>query len=210
MHKKWYIDVECICGKIKKQPTGELKKLTRCKKCNAKIKYRKYKQGDKKYSLTLIDYISSVDKTHTKIIVQCDCGNIGNISTYNFGKIKTCRYCFESKRSVEHPSYKGTKNITQTYFSQLKLNAKKRNLNFDIDINFLDKLLVKQNYSCYLSGQKINVHDHTASLDRIDSNKGYTKNNIAWIHKDIQRMKSDFPITYFIEICSKINTYTNN
>lgn len=43
-----------------------------------------------------------------------------------------------------------------------------------------------------------------ASLDRIDSSKEYTKDNIAWIHKDIQRMKSDFPIEYFIQTCNKI------
>lgn len=206
----WYVDVKCLCGSIKKQPTGSLKKLTLCKKCNAKAKYRKYKKGDKKHSLTIIDYKYNTNN-RTQITVRCDCGNINSISTYHFGKVKTCRNCFY-KNGIEHPSYKGTKNITQTYFSQIKLNAKKRNLQFNLNIKMLDALLIKQNYKCYISQQDISVHDHTASLDRIDSSKGYVKNNIAWVHKDIQRMKSDFPLLYFIDICNKIsknNTYTN-
>lgn len=204
-NKIWYVNVQCNCGKIKKQPTGSLKKLNQCKKCNAIFKYRKYKTGDKKYNLTIIDYINNSSNSHTQIKVRCDCGNTNNISTYHFGKIKMCRGCYLSKNGINHPSYKGTKYITKTYFSQIKLNAKCRNLNFNLTINDLDKLLVKQNFKCYLSGQSISVHDKTASLDRVDSTKGYTKNNIAWIHKDIQRMKSDFDIFYFIDICNKIN-----
>jgi len=208
INKIWYVDVQCKCGKIKKQPTGSLKKLNQCKKCNAIAKYRKYKIGDKKYNLTIISYLDNSSDSHTQIKVNCDCGNTSNISTYHFGKIKMCRKCFLSKQGTDHASYRGTKHITKTYFSQIKLNAKKRNLKFNLCINDLDKLLEKQNFSCYLSGQTITVHDKTASLDRIDSSKGYTKDNIAWIHKDIQRMKSDFNIDYFIDICHKISKTT--
>jgi hypothetical protein len=203
--KIWYVNVRCGCGKIKKQPTGSLKKLNQCKKCNAISKYRKYKIGDKKYNLTIIKYVDSSNNSRTQIKVRCDCGNTNNISTYHFGKIKMCRKCFLSKNGTSHPSYKGTINITKTYFSQIQLNAKSRNLNFNLTINDLDKLLVKQNFKCYLSGQNIAVHNKTASLDRIDSSKGYTKNNIAWIHKDIQRMKSNFNVAYLIDICNKIS-----
>lgn len=205
INKIWYVDVKCSCGAIKKQPTGGLKKLTLCKKCNAKIKYRKYKCGDKKHNLTIIDYISNNTNNRTQVTVMCDCGNVSNISTYHFGKIKTCKKCYYNKKSTEHPSYKGTKNVTKTYFSQIKLCAKKRNLTFNLDIKKLDSLLIKQKHKCYLSGQEINVHNRTASLDRIDSSKGYTKDNIAWVHKDIQRMKSDFSLPYFIDVCNKIS-----
>ena len=33
----------------------------------------------------------------------------------------------------------------------------------------------------------------TASLDRIDSSKGYTEDNIQWVHKDVNQMKMDLP-----------------
>lgn len=44
----------------------------------------------------------------------------------------------------------------------------------------------------------------TASLDRIDSSFGYILNNVQWVHKDVQRMKSDFSEAHFVETCRKI------
>jgi len=41
----------------------------------------------------------------------------------------------------------------------------------------------------------------TASLDRIDSTKNYTIDNIQWVHKDVNKMKMDFSQEYFIEMC---------
>ena len=43
-----------------------------------------------------------------------------------------------------------------------------------------------------------------ASLDRIDNNNGYIKNNVQWLHKDINRMKSNFNQDYFLTLCRKI------
>ena len=206
----WHVKVKCSCGKTKDQPTGGLKKLSCCKRCNASKNYRKYKPGDKKYNLLLIDYAPySNDKKHTQLIVKCDCGNISTISSSHFGTIKTCRDCFYAKKGKEHPSYRGTKYVPMTYFSQIKVNAKKRNLKFNLNLNFLDKLLKKQDFRCYLSNKLISVHDKTASLDRIDSSLGYIKKNVAWVHKDIQRMKSDFDINYFIQVCTDVNKTYN-
>jgi hypothetical protein len=207
-----FVDIQCKCGKQRKHRTGNILRLNKCKQCNAKDNYRKYDIGTKINNLTLIDYMPHKNNTRTKLKVQCGCGDIFYISSFEFNRTKCCRNCHIKKRGIEHASYKGTKNITKTYFSQIKLNAKKRNLHFNLNIKMLDALLVKQNYKCYISQQDISVHDHTASLDRIDSSKGYVKNNIAWIHKDIQRMKSDFPLMYFIDTCNKIsknNFYTS-
>lgn len=205
-----FVDVQCKCGKKRKQRTANIERLNKCKKCNAKDNYRKYKIGTKINNLTLLEYIPYKKNIRTQLKVQCNCGNIFYISSFEFNRTKCCRSCHIKKRGAEHASYKGTKNVTKTYFSQIKLNANKRKLKFNLDINFLDKLLESQNFKCYLSNQKISVHDKTASLDRIDSSLGYTKNNVAWIHKDIQRMKSDFSLKYFIKICTKIADNNHN
>ena len=47
----------------------------------------------------------------------------------------------------------------------------------------------------------------TASLDRIDSKKGYIEGNIQWVHKDINRMKWAFNEDYFIKLCNNIYQY---
>jgi len=49
----------------------------------------------------------------------------------------------------------------------------------------------------------------TASLDRIDSSKGYVKGNLQWVHKDINMMKNHYNQKYFIEICKKVATNAN-
>ena len=44
----------------------------------------------------------------------------------------------------------------------------------------------------------------TASLDRIDSNLSYIKDNVQWIHKDLNRMKNEFSQDRFIEVCKAV------
>lgn len=51
----------------------------------------------------------------------------------------------------------------------------------------------------------------TASLDRKDSLKGYTIDNIQWLHKDVNQMKRNYSEEYFINTCLKIaENYKNN
>jgi hypothetical protein len=44
----------------------------------------------------------------------------------------------------------------------------------------------------------------TASLDRIDSSKGYEEGNIQWVHKHINFMKRTYSQEYFIDMCKKV------
>lgn len=48
------------------------------------------------------------------------------------------------------------------------------------------------------------MDETTASLDRIQNDKGYIEGNVQWVHKDINRMKNIFEQNYFIDICKKI------
>ena len=50
----------------------------------------------------------------------------------------------------------------------------------------------------------------TASLDRIDSSKGYVPGNIQWVHKDVNWMKGSFTQEYFVNICKKISKNINS
>lgn len=45
------------------------------------------------------------------------------------------------------------------------------------------------------------------SIDRIDSNFGYTKDNIQLVGAIINKMKTDVPDTDFINMCSIIANY---
>jgi hypothetical protein len=69
-------------------------------------------------------------------------------------------------------------------------------------------LFIRQNKKCALSGIDISIEfdgSGTASLDRIDSLKHYTIDNVQWVHKDINKMKMDFPQESFIKMCKLVS-----
>jgi hypothetical protein len=103
----------------------------------------------------------------------------------------------------------GYGSISGTLFGKAKQSAKKRNMDFDLTIVDLDNLHKKQNGKCALTGEILEFGtnfskraiDITASLDRIDSSKGYTVDNIQWVHKDLNMMKRNYDNDYFKYIC---------
>ena len=112
--------------------------------------------------------------------------------------IKRCKKCmYKGRKSNPQNKWSGTNDISGTYFSCIRKGAKCRNLSFEITIEQAQTVLESQNYCCALSGIPLvlvhsynnNGNKQTASLDRIDSSKGYTIDNIQWIHKDLNTMK---------------------
>lgn len=135
------------------------------------------------------------------------------LKEYNF-KIRQ----YKRKLGKNNPMWKGYDNISNKYWSNIKNNAKIRNLEFNISIEYVNELLIQQNFKCKLSGVEItppNLSKNsdlrgTASLDRIDSTKGYIINNIQWIHKDLQDMKMDKTDQEFIQWCNIITNFQSS
>jgi len=106
--------------------------------------------------------------------------------------------------------------ITERLFKRYRDNAKNRNIEFKISIEYLWDVFLKQNRKCALS-QEISIFsskqaktikdEQTASLDRIDSSKGYIEGNVQWIHKKINKMKADLEVNEFIQFCKNIARY---
>lgn len=117
------------------------------------------------------------------------------------------------KRGSKNPTWKGYKKISGRLFTQIKRSAGIRNIDFNITIEYIYDLYEKQGAICALSGLNLSLPcsdehyvtgNYTASLDRIDSNKGYTKDNIQWVHKWINRMKQNLQENEFLYLCSCI------
>jgi hypothetical protein len=159
-------------------------------------------------------------------LVKCKCGkeDIVFISALRTGASKMCRSC--SSRHCMSDNFKATwkpkscGNLGSTLYCSIKSRAKSRGISFELTKEFLWQLLVDQNFKCALSGIDIHLStklnkrgtnpeykEITASLDRIDSSKSYTQDNVQWIHKDINKMKNAFDQNYFIETCSRISKY---
>lgn len=80
---------------------------------------------------------------------------------------------------------------------------KSKNRNCEIDENFIVDLIVKQNNRCALSGILFS-EAALPSIDRIDSTKDYTKNNIQIVIMEINYMKRSMSQDLFISLCKAV------
>ena len=168
-------------------------------------------------------------KGHTMYWCECICGKIelkyaNHIKTM---KRKMCLQCAMDEISKE--SFEGCGNISYAYWNDLKRGAagnkssrkSRRIIKFDINIEDAWNLFIKQNRKCALSGLPISfviigrsnkqrMKKQTASLDRIDSNKDYTIDNVQWVHKHINIMKNIYSNDYFIEMCKNVANNKEN
>ncbi len=115
-----------------------------------------------------------------------------------------------------HKTRKGYKDISGSYFCIIKAGAKVRNLEFALSLKYLQELLEKQNYKCSLSGVQLifptclsieGRKQQNASLDRIDSNKGYIEGNVQWVHKIINNIKWELSQEDFVLWCNKVTKH---
>lgn len=126
-------------------------------------------------------------------------------------KLNCCKnIVYKRKREL---SLKRTPKPTHKYipnylFRSLKKGAFDRNFCFQINEDDIWRLYKKQKRKCALSGCDIlfskKQKENTASVDRIDSKKGYTLDNIQIVHKKINVLKMAFPEDIFISMCTKI------
>ena len=132
------------------------------------------------------------------------------IQSFNLGK--TCKKCSNRKTDNCHRGYTGF--VRTSWFTKFSTHAEIRKLEFSITIEDVNQLYLAQNKKCGLSGLDIGWAEvgqsHTASIDRIDSTKGYTLENIQLVHKDINMMKQQYDNDYFIKMCALVaNNYVS-
>jgi len=128
---------------------------------------------------------------------------------------KGCKQC----STFNHWKSQYCGDISIGFFNNLKKSAQQRGVEFDLTHQYLWDLYQKQLGECTLTRLPIEFNkgfsdkcSRTASLDRIDSSKGYVVDNVQWIHKDINFMKGNFSEKYFIKMCEcvyKISQLSN-
>jgi hypothetical protein len=166
----------------------------------------KYELTGKRFGLLTVEKYIGLNNSKNKVWrCKCDCGNYCNVTTtyLNNGKTSSCK-CNRYKKGSGVYNYTGYKDITGTKWYSIKTNARIRQLEFTITKEDVWVLLNKQNGKCYFSNLDISFKDKTASIDRLNSSLGYTNDNIALVHKDINRMKTDFSVEYFTKLCKLV------
>ena len=131
--------------------------------------------------------------------------------------LKSNNIPFRKKRCYlsgpENPKYTGCEEIQGSYWASVKNGAKRRDLPFEITPGYAWSLFLKQDRKCRYSGMELffsrnNLEhimgEYTASLDRIDSSKGYIEGNVHWVHKRINVMKGKMSEQEFLNFCEAV------
>lgn len=83
---------------------------------------------------------------------------------------------------------------TKVIYNRLKASAKKRNIEFDLtltDLNNLSWYPICPILNIPLVNNKGKPKDNSYSIDRIDSSRGYTNDNIIVVSYKANRLKSN-------------------
>jgi hypothetical protein len=169
--------------------------------------------GHKFGKLTAIEYKGDKTPSGERMwVCKCECGNTKIVQRKHLrnGFTTSCG-CLAYPSGNNHSSWKGYGEISSDFFSTIKRNAVSRDIEFDVTIEYLYDLLLKQNKRCALSGVELyfgrvvkDKKSTTASLDRINSSKGYLPGNVQWVHKRVNIMKNNMDEKDFIEFCKCI------
>jgi hypothetical protein len=172
--------------------------------------------------LKVIKPVSKPDNVLTKErstfwFCECDCGNncIVRSTELLVGDTSSCG-CKRYAKGEHSAKYKGVGMLSSSKFTHIKWAAVKRNLEFNVTMEYLWDLFQKQEGRCYYTGDIITLATRntkggmSASLDRIDSSKGYFAGNVVWSHKDINIMKMNKSKQEFYELCQKVINHQKN
>ena len=145
----------------------------------------------------------------------CACGAVREVRAAHLlaGASRACKRC-ASRPSSASPHWKGCGEMTGYYWGRACRGAVERGLPVEITIEQAWQVFLSQDRRCALTGLPLTmlggnsaVAEATASLDRIDSSRGYVPGNVQWVHKHINRMKNDFDEAHFRRLCRMIVKY---
>lgn len=149
---------------------------------------------------------------------KCDCGKtiVVRAKYLRSNHKKSCG-CLQYLNNSKHHAWKGHEEISRSVWNNIKRGSKRRGrtIFFDISIDQAWDLFLKQKRKCAISGVEIKfsiknaryieAKENSASLDRIDSSKGYTLDNVQWVHKTVNIMKMSLSQEEFITWCRIIS-----
>ena len=143
----------------------------------------------------------------------CACGTISSHrgSHLKSGEAKSCG-CTTGKGKL-NTSWKGCEELNGAQFGKIKRGATVRKIPFELTVEAAWERYSMQEGKCALTGLPLSLREKsdfikndpsTASLDRIDSSKGYTVGNIQWLHKDLNFVRGQLSQEKIIEYCQLV------
>mgnify|MGYP000122485741 CR=1 FL=1 len=128
---------------------------------------------------------------------------------------KECKAC--SNKHVDNCHRGWHRGIRISWFNKFKIGAELRNLEWNLSLDDLADLYEEQKQRCALTDLDIafplvgHPQKALASIDRIDSKKGYTKDNVQLVTRQVNMMKQAYDQDMFIATCIAVaNKFKGN
>lgn len=121
---------------------------------------------------------------------------------------KVCKKC--SNRNTDNSHRGWHRGVRVSWFNQFKTSAELRNISCFLTLDDVADVMEEQDNKCSLTGWDISFpkcglpHKAPASIDRIDSTLGYTKDNIQLVVRKVNMMKQHYGQEEFIEVCKAV------
>ena len=212
-NKARYIQCQCKCGAINEINASALRngKSSSCKSCSSRKRTTKLEIGSKYKHWTVIE--GPVYRNSTAYYkVKCDCGTEAYklpIELLYENRDFQCEKCAQKERALQTTLANGrVGDLTLTEHTRLRRSAEKRGYVFEVSIEYLWNLFQEQKQICAITGDYIpNIED--ASLDRIDSSKGYIEGNVQWVTYQANVSKHTMTMKQLYEFCRKVLNHAN-
>lgn len=132
-------------------------------------------------------------------------------------RCKECKHEQYRKRLIQNRQKSDVHDVLRQRFYGARDRSRRKNMEFDITLDYLIYLWNKQQGKCALSGIKMTtvLYDGriptNVSLDRIDTKKGYTMDNVQLVCMACNQMKNDLSMDELYSFCKNIvSVYENN
>ena len=208
-----YVKCQCACGTYRDINLTALVRgrTQQCRTCYERSKTPKLKIGSHIKHWTILD--GPIYKNHHAYYkVRCDCGKETIKLAHEVVSPNSnfqCLSCAQKENKVEFTLKNGRiGDLNLTQYTKLRKSANKRNIEFNISIEYLWDLFIKQKQVCAITGDYID-NIKTASLDRIDSSKGYIKGNVQWVTYRANVSKHTMTMPELFEFCRKVLSHAN-
>jgi len=164
--------------------------------------------------LTAIRFIES-KQGQSRWLFDCECGKqtITSSQRVKKGHTKSCGCIRIERRKLAEGE--AARNIV---YRQYKIDAKKRNLEFNLNIDEFEKLTKGNCFFCGIepsTTQTLNINTKNSSnyiyngIDRINNNIGYIYSNCASCCYDCNQAKWTRSVEEFLEWAHRLSDYQN-
>lgn len=155
---------------------------------------------------------------NNKVAPKCKCGET-DPANFCASTPYTCKACQKQYASARYqdPEYRSAKiaynlvyqkaNVFQYRWLSAKKRAGMKGIPFEITVADIETLYNEQGGVCFYSGIPFDIDSkhYTCSIDRINSAKGYTKDNVVLACNIVNSMKLDLSLKEFQTVVEAVH-----